>query len=229
MKAVRTLVMFILGAIFLIGNPAYSAFDTWINGNTVSFHYDSTLTGLFGDPTVVGNSLFFTPTDFTAIALNNSGSNATNEIFNLEVKGIGDTNIIGANLTEKGAYILDSPTVEEPTVSATGQMWALNGNDPSMNLTDSLIATDAFSHTGLSSKDWEANANLDLGTWGSDKVILTLENILTANAFSTGDTAFIEKTQIVLSVTAVPIPAAIWLFGSALVGLIVTGRRTISE
>jgi hypothetical protein len=34
-----------------------------------------------------------------------------------------------------------------------------------------------------------------------------------------------DRWQLMSSITAVPLPAAVWLFGSALVGLVVVGRR----
>jgi hypothetical protein len=64
---------------------------------------------------------------------------------------------------------------------------------------------------------------------GVDSVTVTITNSLSALAFEPDASARIEKTDAVLTLgltpTAIPIPAAVWLFGSGLLGLIGVARR----
>jgi hypothetical protein len=62
---------------------------------------------------------------------------------------------------------------------------------------------------------------------GVDSVVVTITNTLFAFGFEPSSIARIEKTDAVLTVglTQIPIPAAVWLFGSGLLGLIGIARR----
>ena len=77
---------------------------------------------------------------------------------------------------------------------------------------------------------WSAGASIDLADtagWGTDtKVTMTLENLLTAQTVTSGEVAFIEKKfeGVGIIVNPIPIPGAVWLFGSAL-GLLGWMRR----
>jgi len=56
---------------------------------------------------------------------------------------------------------------------------------------------------------------------------ITITNSLLAGAFGLNASAHIEKTSALLNLRTefIPVPAAAWLFGSALVGLVAIGRR----
>ncbi len=58
-------------------------------------------------------------------------------------------------------------------------------------------------------------------------ILFQIQNNLTANTTASGETAFIQKKNvpIQISVATIPVPAAVWLFGSALVGLALFKRR----
>ena len=75
---------------------------------------------------------------------------------------------------------------------------------------------------------WNMGGSLDLSSvagWGSDTdVRLTIQNTLTAETLASGEIAFIQK-KFSLAVPQVPVPAAVWLFGSGLLGLIGMARR----
>ena len=58
---------------------------------------------------------------------------------------------------------------------------------------------------------------------------MSINNILTASTSSSGESAFIDKdviagTTMTVETTPIPVPAAVWLFGSAL-GLLGWVRR----
>jgi hypothetical protein len=70
--------------------------------------------------------------------------------------------------------------------------------------------------------EWTISSMIDLGDtagWEQDTaVMLQLENDLTADSNSPGDSALIQKKfgAFGVEVTIIPVPAAAWLFGSAL-------------
>ena len=71
-------------------------------------------------------------------------------------------------------------------------------------------------------------ANSNDWAWENETSILfQIQNNLTANTTASGETAFIQKKSvpIQISVATIPVPAAIWLFGSALVGLAILKRK----
>jgi hypothetical protein len=81
---------------------------------------------------------------------------------------------------------------------------------------------------------WNAGASIDLADtefWDTDtKVTMTIENLLTATTLNTeeGETAFIQKKfvggGIGIIINPVPVPSAVWFFGSA-IGLLGWMRR----
>lgn len=229
MKALRMFQALCLGAILLLCSSAFSATQT-LSGTTVDFQFDDALTGLFGVPTIAGDTLLFTPSSFSAQALNNSGAALTFSNINIQIDAKAGFNLSTARLDESGVYILDSPGGggTAPTVLVNGQVTstAVNSN-PTNNLASPITAVAGFGSTGLASQAWQAFANADLASLNSNSLIVTIGNILRASASNLNDTAFINKNRVTLNVgtTAIPIPASVWLFGSAILGLVAAGRR----
>jgi len=206
-----------------------------VSGTDVDFTYDDST--LFGVVTVVGNTFFFTPDNFLAESLNGQGVVSTNETLDVDITvTTPGFEIDMLFLRERGDYRLSG---NGSTVSVEGQFIAtsnatlcggsfpcedvMNFNGGTLNVQNSLTP-------------WEINESIDLtgiAGWGSDTDIsLTLENILTANTIdATSSQAFIQKKfgGIALSVnippSEVPVPAAVWLFGSGLLGLLAASKR----
>ncbi|MCP4288830.1 MAG: VPLPA-CTERM sorting domain-containing protein [Gammaproteobacteria bacterium] len=61
-------------------------------------------------------------------------------------------------------------------------------------------------------------------------IVVSITNSLFAFAFAPGEIAQITKTSATLTigVEPVPLPAAVWLFGSTLIGFVAFGRRRLS-
>ena len=62
----------------------------------------------------------------------------------------------------------------------------------------------------------------DTAGWGSDTdVSIDVTNTLTADTSATGEFALVQKKlgAVQIEITAVPVPAAVWLFGSVLATL----------
>lgn len=225
MKPLYRYIAFPLIVIFLLIAPAHSA-TVWLEGDTVNFHYDDSAL----NATVSGDTLLI-DISLSTYALNTGGSALENQSFDIHVSAKEGLSLSNASLRESGEYIVYSPSsgALEPFVNATGALTARDTNNPMAEVRDPISAAlDAFDPTGPSSKAWAASASLDLSQLGTSDAIVNIANILLAGAFNIGDIAFIGKESLQLEVTAVPIPAAIWLFGSALLGLVATGHRRIT-
>lgn len=224
----------VLGILLATAGVA-SAASVTLNGTDVSFTYDDTNTGLFGSPTVSGNTIFFTPTNFKAQSTNGDGTFISSSTVNVVITPHQGNALTSLSLTERGDYSLDG---EGSSVGIGGQLRVFSMNDP-INVEDSSFIT---STSDLTINDnlyhnWIAGAGVDLtgAQWAKTSAVnMTLENILeaTTNGDSFPAKAFIEKKFAGVGITvglvppaSVPVPAAMWLFGSGLLGLVGVARR----
>lgn len=205
-----------------------------VPGADLEFTYDDATP--FGTATVIGNTIFFTPTAFEAESLDGEGPVTMNETLNIDIE-----------VTTPGYVMEDFLLVErgDYKLNGTGASVSANGELRITSLT--TLAPDwqpfmdeDFFDAGLltvntnSPVAWSADASIDLANtagWGTDtKVRMTIENLLTATTLNSGvgETAFIQKKfnggAIGVIINPVPIPGAVWLFGSA-IGLLAWMRR----
>lgn len=198
--------------------------STMLTGNTVSFEFDSALTGLFGMPTVSGDTLFFTPSNFKAMALNSDGMDIASNTFNVKVQSLNPLqNINTVAVTQKGDYMSYG---DSTMVNVGGQVRAFAISDPLIDVTQSIAASGSFVETGfLETPNWQADTVVDTSAFGSSYINVTIESLLGAVSSVLGQGAFVENKFIGLNVTAVPLPSAFWLMGAALMGLISSANR----
>ncbi len=212
---------------------AWAALVT-IPGTDFDVVYDNTSLGLFGAPSLSGDTIFFTPVTFAATSSNGAGTQLTNSTINLRLVAKPGFSFGQIQLLERGDYTLNGAG---SSVNAGGQLSAFDINDPinafgSQFITVSgatpLTINDALFHP------WRAGANLDVSSdpFSQPRELnVTLENVLTATTQPnvSPSLAFIEKkfagAPISLQVLAVPLPAALWLFGSGLLVLVPLLRR----
>ncbi len=198
-------------------------------GTDVSFTYDDAT--LFGSANVIGNSIFFLPTSFRAQSDNGAGAVTASATLNIEVKAITPGYAIDSFLLqESGDYLLSGASA---SVSASGRLQVtskttLNGVLP---FNDAQIFNVGGLTTQGAATNWSGSTGVDLGTiagWGSDtNVIAQIQNNLSATTLANGETAWIQKKSgaIGLVVNPVPVPGAVWLFGSGLLALVGWARR----
>jgi len=220
----------LIGAIALVGGVIQAhAATVSLTGDNVIFTFDDSQLGLLGEPLLVGDTLVFLPTAFVAEALNDDGISATGQTNNILVTAKGGQTLSKLDLKEEGSYKRVEDFGGGPTaVNVTGKISAMDTSNPANTVDDNLESNTDFSITGFfnDAEDWNATAKVDLGNWDSMEVNITIQNVLAAVSFESGDLARIEKTRVGLEVTTIPLPNAIILFGFALSSLLLTVNRT---
>ena len=236
MKRVNKLAAGILLLSQTISGTAFAATVT-LAGTTVSFTFDSALSGLFGAPTVTGDALYFTPTTYKAQSFNGSGFASASQTFNIMVNANPGYQLSAVNLTEDGDYYNIGAGA---SVAVGGKLYARDLESPLApaavsKIKATLPLTAMTSMADFETTDWTSHAGLAMQTgWGgADGVVngvnVTIENILLANSLSAGSAAFIEKKFVGLGVVAAPVPEAntyaLMLAGLGLVGFAAARRR----
>jgi len=223
------------GLLFVFGCfPSHAALVSQC-GDTVCFTWDDAGLSIFGTPTIVGDKIIFDPTTFVANSLNGEGVVTTNATVNITIDVMAGYAFDSMGLAESGDYFLWGAN---SAVSVGGQLRVRDDAD-TLLVTDNITASAPFdiynTPFDLTTHNWDAAASVSLAgaEWnGVTQVVMKVENILSAYTLA-GDTgalqAFIEKkevgVEIDITTTVIPVPAAVWLFGSGLLGLIGIARR----
>lgn len=205
----------LISFIYLFTGSAQASTVT-LFGNTVSYTFDSALTGLFGSAIIDGDQLVFAPIDFQATSLGGTPAIALQNI-EVTVNAINPQHFINTvNYEENGAY----NSFNEANLIAAGNLKTMNG----ASYANEAFEAGIFDLQGFSSGEWSSNALLDTTTWASNAITVQISSLLFGTSSQSGF-ANIQKDLAVLHVTAVPLPATIWLLGAALIGLISTTKR----
>lgn len=176
----------------------------------------------FGTETVAGDSISFAPSLF-AFAFANSGNpsgGVTGSIaqggVQLQITALGNNRITSVTYTEGGEYTITGPS---GLVVATGFV-RVGGAE-----TGFVPFVGSGTTTTTSWPDISVTASLP----SVQSVLVDVSNILVAYVSNplSNDSAAIEKLTAGIEVTTqvVPIPPAVWLFGSALLGVGMLRRR----
>jgi len=217
-------------AALLVTSGAQAATVT-LFGDDVKFTFDDATE--FGGGNVIGNSIFFLPTTFKVESLDGAGPDTLNVTLNVAI----ERTTLGYEmedfaLAESGDYELNGAGA---SVTASGQFRITSntklcgGSFPCMD--EEIFAAGPLTVTGALTA-WSAGTTIDLADtagWITDTAVtMTLENRLNATTLNAGvgETAFIEKKfeGVGILVNPIPIPGAVWLFGSA-IGLLGWMRR----
>lgn len=213
-----------------------------LEGTDVKFIIDTAQAdfALYGTPVVVGNSLFFSPTTFTASSTDQSGfpdptpgdppgpTGVARGTITFDIVALNENvRLEKVMVSEAGDYQTSSLTDGE--VSASAQLGAINlSNAMSGFLQDTTETGPLASANTL--ETWALETSLDfMAGWaaGSTAAKITVQNNLFATTFATPASAFIQKKfqGLAITVNVIPLPAAVWMFLSALAGLAWFRRR----
>lgn len=207
-------------------------------GTNVSFTYDDST--LFGVGTVNGNNIFFTPDNFVAQSQNGAGLVTITDTLDIKVTSLDPVNFLltNAKLTESGDYqISDFGTLGNASVRARATLGGSGLVAPGFGNAGSPFSVSDSFDTGVittptNSTDWTGSAmigNFGGPAYHATELDITIENVLDADTGDTGDLANIAKkfvgNTIGLEINAVPVPAAVWLFASGLLGMVGMARR----
>jgi hypothetical protein len=246
----------LLGASLLLSVPAHAAVIT-LNGSDFDVRYDDTLVGLFGQPTLSGNgrTIVFTPTGFSAQSTGTTGTVFRNDSVTFDLLPRAGKRVATVQVLEAGDYkvVKRSTSPLDPAVDVSGEIRLTNLFDgvsfvngqlvksaplnvvcPTSSCATTPWTAAAILAAPLSWSDGSSPASPDLG---APIIRFFLEDLLTAESFAIGDSAFIQKKQVSNTITIdvdidqvpVPLPAALPLLISALGGMVTVARRRSAE
>jgi len=216
--------VYMLGAFLFIASPINAATVTKI-GTDVNFTYDDAT--LYGAGWVVGNKLFFLPTDFENESTDGSNPGVVTDTLNILVSQNTNTSffIDSIEVAESGDYLLNGAGSSVAASLFTSVTSLTIGASPTNTVLEQTgtINSPQDGSTNL----WNLTNTNDWAWENETSILFQIQNNLTANTTASGETAFIQKKNvpIQISVATIPVPAAVWLFGSALVGLALFKRR----
>jgi hypothetical protein len=209
-----------------------SAATAKLEGIAFDVYYDDAALGLFGTPTLSGDMLFFTPTQFKAESLNGLGVVTASSTLNLRIELNEGYDFASVALLERGDYRMRGASSE---VDVLGQLRVFDVAAPLNEATDRIASAAALDARDGLNYNWTASAEVGLtGTlWSDTRMInVTIENLLDAytDPLDAGrKQAFVEKKFVGLSVGAVPaVPEpesyALMLAGLGMLGLVARRR-----
>lgn len=152
-----------------------------LSGTHVDFSYDDSLLGLFGTPTVGGDTLFFSPTQFNALSVNGAGLTTTNASTYVDIHPHAGFTFNGVTLTATGNYKLRGA---QSLVDVSGDILAVDKSNPAAFPASAFLSTaDSLSQRDGRLRAWTASAELPLA--GTDVQRLTVGNLLDAYTATT--------------------------------------------
>jgi len=211
----------------LTSTTANSAIVYLGSGNTVDFYYDDADPGTlaYGTLQISGDTIYATPSTFEAVAVNGDGTSTFTNTGSVYAVAKNGYSFAGVDLLIGGNY----DTTGNGSVAVTSSLRVMDSDNIFTQETNNLIISDL---TAPGANSWQGTLSYDMNTgmWDSTNAIqLTLTNWLYATSPDSDSTALINQTlagsSIGMAITTIPVPAAIWLFSSGLIGLVGFARR----
>jgi hypothetical protein len=221
----------------VIATGSQAALVTLTTNPNWDLTYDDATLGLYGVPIVsaANNNIIFLPNiDVTSNGTDGTESIAAAVSFTLAAKG--GTIFDELSLFERGKYQLIGNST---SVTHSGSLTVTNNPDDFFAFSfDNISVNQPLNNNDGALHAWTANASALLGPgegfFSATNIAIEIQNNLSATSTLAGELAFIEKDLeagvVQLTVgppapPAVPVPPAVWLFGSGLLGLIGIARR----
>jgi len=216
----------VVSGLVLVGaSTLASATMVQLIGTNIIVEYDTSTLGLFGAPTLTGDSLSWSPTSFLAL-VNRTGPGVTVD---------NKTSTFAFTLTAKPGWMLNTATLvsEAGSFSKTGanSLVSVFGDLkvtplPGTTVLTSLLGSAAFTPGAVGT--WGASAPVISLAPGTTQALVSYRDQLVARVVGTGF-ASISKTSASIDVAVSPIPEpetyALMLAGIAVVGFISRRRR----
>ena len=193
-------------------------------GPNICYEYDDAQTGeaLFGLPTLSGDALIFLSPMFRAESLNGAGLDTASATFVIDsVYSLNGGDIMDLFIYESGDYDI----INGGNVSAELILDVENNNSGSTE-TGSVGDIVTASGDAGGQQEWNLQSSFDPHSVFSDPsndVKVSITDILIADTAG-AESAWIQKKLTLSAASVVPIPGAVWLFGSGL-GLLGWMRR----
>ncbi len=222
--------------VFLLSTSAAQAAIVQLEGATVDFSYDDTQPDMavFGDFTVVGDSIFASPADFIAESIGGGSHNfsATATITVVAKSGYQFKTVASE---QRGDYKVTGAG----STTVVNNLTIVDSNNALLDETTTLANSGLGINDGLL-HEWSSIGQLDLSTapWDSvTSINLIISSELTASTVTAlGNHAFIQNKHVaggllsgsatIIETVVVPVPASIWLLLSGLLGLSgIAGRK----
>ncbi|MBS3964002.1 MAG: PEP-CTERM sorting domain-containing protein [Methylomonas sp.] len=219
-------------ASLVLASTSANATVVTLSGSTVNFSFNSAfLLPIFGTYSVSGDTLSFSPINFIASqqATGFDWASGTTPLITITAKsGYWLTSV--SNF-EQGGYQRLEQSPNSTVVGVSG-LFSVNNTPvsiaPDAPLTTAISAAALFSNPSLfQTTPWTSSQSVGLAPFQTSATA-KVENLLLAGSMGAPfDKAFIEKKLISVSgfTTPVPVPSAIWLFGSALTGIVIARRK----
>jgi hypothetical protein len=220
--------------------PAQAAIVT-ISGPSFDLSYDDSLLGLYGTPTVMGNSVFFTTGEILAQRFSAGSTTVTTLLEGLVITMRDALAIDSLAVNVLGDYFLE---VADASVAVAGLLIAHDVAAPDATKTGAALAVDPSTPLTVvgSNTDWRASSGIDRHTSvgvgqsnvflsGARSIGVSLGTELTASLGSGSGLreAFIEQKfsglQLVVSPMRVPAPGTAALLLAALAAAALVRRR----
>jgi hypothetical protein len=204
-------------------------------GPNICYTYDplQAAASAFGTPTLLGDSMRFIPPSFRAESLNGVGTVTTSATWLFDnVYSVGGGEIGSVLITEAGDFSITGDS------SGAADTVGVNLFTQVANNASAEVATDVknFSASGNTASPPEPWALISTAINPStafaavaSNVAVSIQNTLSATTDELGGAAWIQKKFVVEigTVAPVPVPAAVWLFGSAFGVLTLVRRRVV--
>jgi len=231
----------------LVFSTSINAAIVHLDGTTIDVYYDDSQAGMapYGALTISGDTIISTPANFRSESNDGVGEHTGTPTDTFSSYGVvrivakDGFQFADINIGEIGDYQMSvGSNATNASVGVTG--WShvydwTGGGVFGQTQTENLVITGDFTIRDGQPNNWRGDVSFDMTTtdWaGITDIGLGLQNNLTAFSNETGVSAWIQKKAVagavgmsIETIPAVPVPAALWLFGSGLIGLAGIARR----